>query len=105
MSLRALLRRETFSRRWTLWGLFKRIFSSSSPRRSKPEEVEIDLPVVAPTPPTTPTEEGGSVGFFPGLSLPHEGLLDQVGEGSKLSMMPRRSPRRNYGIPFLLSVR
>ena len=69
--------------------------------------MELDLPEVAPTPPTTPpAEEGGSVGFFPGLSLPHEckGLVEgprnQVGEGSKLTMMPRRSPRRNYGILF-----
>ena len=93
------IRRETFSRRWSLRGLFsvcfnfKRLHSSSPPPPSKPV-VEIDLP--AATPPSTPyAEEGGNVGFFPGLSLPREceglveGPCNQVGKSSKLSMMPR----------------
>ena len=99
MPLRAL-RRETFSRRWNLRGIFsmfniKRLHSSSPPRR-KQGVAEIDLPEVSATLPSTPcAEEGGNhekpVGYFPGVSLPREceGLVEgpcgQVGD-SKLSI-------------------
>ena len=103
MSLRAL-RREIFSRRWNLRGIFskfnfKRLHSSSPPRR-KQGVVEIDLPEASATLPSTLcAEEGGNhekpVGYFPGASLSPEceGLVEgpcgQVGGGSKLSMMPQ----------------
>ena len=79
---------------------FKRLHSSSPPRRKQGVVVEIDLPEVSATLPSTPcAEEGGNhekpVGYFPGASLPREceGLVEgpcgQVGGGSKLSMMPQ----------------
>ncbi|CAM9603998.1 unnamed protein product [Ascophyllum nodosum] len=70
----------TRTRRWNLRGIFsmfnfKRLHSSSPPRR-KQGVAEIDLPEVSATLPSTPcAEEGGNhekpVGYFPGPFDPY----------------------------------